>query len=496
MKPMFFTNPSNLANCSRRHFLVAAGGAAMAPALLMDALGRTTGGERRIVPVGPASKYIPLIRAAFVRRQGDYGMRWPGAIYDGEAALRKYREQILAAEKELGIQVKLRADPIYSAAEADQWLAEARAEKPDGLLIVVLDRQEHAWPTANKAIESRIPTVIFAPVGTAFTTNTALPSQKEGAFICSTDDFSQAVYGLKMIKAGAKLREMRFIVIKGAQRLDREVKFFGTKLRYVPASTFLEEYERTPLTDEIKTMASAYLKTATHIVGATKEDLFNGIKSYTVARSILEREEGDGITMDCLGALGRTKVSLPCIAWSKMLDHGLPAACEADLGAVITHALVQFLFDRPGFQQDPVAETARDCLIGAHCTCPTKLNGFSKPAEPYYLTHHHGKRDAVPRPVWRKGQRVTVADVILSEEQKPVAPDSEAPPQMIISAGTVVGNVPVPPAGGCVVSVMAKLDTQPDLLAYPGFHQLFFYGDFKKELLAYCRLFGIQPVVA
>jgi hypothetical protein len=34
------------------------------------------------------------------------------------------------------------------------------------------------------------------------------------------------------------------------------------------------------------------------------------------------------------------------------------------------------------------------------------------------------------------------------------------------------------------------------LLTYPGFHQLFFYGDFKKELLAYCQLFQIEPLVA
>ncbi len=209
-----------------------------------------------------------------------------------------------------------------------------------------------------------------------------------------------------------------------------------------------------------------------------------------MARSLLEREEADAITMDCLGALGRTRISLPCIAWSRMLDQGIPAACEADLGAVVTHALVQLLFDRPGFQQDPVPETARGCLIGAHCCCATRLNGLSQPPEPFDITHHHGNRDAVPRTHWREGQRVTIADVLLPQE----TPDNS--PQMVIGTGTVVENVPVPPHGGCVVSVMLKLDTQPNLLAYPGFHQLFFYGDYKRELLAYCNLFGIRPVVA
>ena len=290
---------------------------------------------------------------------------------------------------------------------------------------------------------------------------------------------------MKMLKVGAKLREMRFIVHKGKERNDTQAAHFGTKLRCVPAQTFLDEYRRTPMTEEVQRIAKEYLGQATKIVGPTREDVLNGVKSYVVARTIMEREEGDGITMDCLGALGRTEVSLPCIAWSRMLDHGVPAACEADIGAALTHALVQFLFDRPNFQQDPVPETANDWLIGAHCTCPTRLRGCAEPPEPYDLSHHRGVRDAVPRPVWRLGQRVTVADIIPDPEQ----------PKMYISSGEVTKNIAVPPAGGCVVSVAVKLDGVTELLGYPGFHQLFFYGDYKKELRAYCKLFKIEADV-
>jgi len=474
---------------SRRGFLMALSSAASGPRLLAQRVASAgEKGDRRIAPVGPASKYVPAIKATFVRRKEDYGILWPGAIYDGEAALRKYRQQIEAAGKQLGVRIDLRSAPIYTSGEADQWVAEARAGKPDGLLMVLLDRQQHAWPTATKAVESQIPTVVFAPIGAAFTTNTAPLAGREGVFICSTDDFRQVVYGLKMLKAGAKLREMRFIVLQGHERKDAELKPFGTKLRYVPAKEFLEEYNRTPLTEEVKRLGLERIKGAAKIVGPSEQDVFNGVKSYVVARNFLEREQGDGITMDCLGALGHTKVSLPCIAWSTMLDHGIPAACEADLGAAVTHALVQLLFDRPGFQQDPVPETVQNCLIGAHCTCPTRLSGFSKPPEPYFLSYHHGKRDAVPVPHWRIGQRVTVADVELTSRQQPKT-------RMLISTGKVVGNVSVPPAGGCVVSVMVELDGVKDLLAYPGFHQIFFYGDYRKELAAYCRLFGIEPAV-
>jgi hypothetical protein len=382
----------------------------------------------------------------------------------------------------------MRPEPIHSTAEADQWVTEAKARKPDGLLVVLLDRQRHSWPSAVRAIDSKIPTVVFAPVGAAFTTNTRSLAKRAGCYVCSTDDFDQVAYGMQMIGTNAKLRETRYVVLTGNERKDSAVKYYGTKLRYLPAKTFLEEYNRTPVTEEVKAIAAEYVNNATHVWKATEQDVLNGVKSYVVARSILEREEGDAITMNCLHALGGTDVSLPCIAWSRMLDHGIPAACEADIHAAITHALVQYLFDRPGFQQDPVAETSKGGLIGAHCTSPTRLNGFAKPPEPYYLSHHHGMRDAVPRPAWRVGQRVTVVDCGLSNNVK-------VPPKVIISAGEVVENIKVPPAGGCVVSVLVKLDGVEEYLDYPGFHQIFFYGDFKRELKAYCQMFGLEPVV-
>ncbi len=408
-------------------------------------------------------------------------------VLAGKVARADIARRAEAAAKDAKVSLVMRPEVIHSKEEAASWISRAAAEKADGLFVVLLDRQEHAWPTAALAADSKIPTVVYAPVGAAFTTNTAPLARRSGIVICSTDDFSQAAWGLKMLAAGARVREMRYVVIRGNERRDSELGHFGTKIRTIPARTFLEEYQRTPEDGEIQAMADDYMGRAKRLFMTTRQDVVNGIKSYVVARTIMEREEGDGITMDCLGALGATKVSLPCIAWSRMLDDGIPAACEADIGAALTHAIVQYLLGRPGFQQDPVPDTADGTLIGAHCSCPTRLNGFDAEPEPFYLTCHHGKRDAVPRTMWKEGQRMTSVIVGLGKDK--------APPHMVISSGTVVGNIAAPPAGGCVVSVKVKLDGVDDLLAYPGFHQLFVYGDFKRELKAYCRLFGIEDRV-
>jgi hypothetical protein len=445
-------------------------------------------------PCGPASEYIPTIRAAFVRRKEDYGMWWPGAVYDGKAARRKYTARLIETANTLGVKLDLRPEPIYSIEEAEAWLAEAKDAKVDGLVVMVHDRQRHSWPTAYKAVDTQIPTVIFSPVGTSFTTNTMALAKRGGCAVYSTDDFSQAAYGMKMLKAGAKIRRIRCIVLKGDKRFDKSMADLGITLRHLPAKTFLDEYNNMTVTDEMLAMAEDYLRRARRRTGATRQDVINGVKSYFVARNIIQREEADAITMDCLGAIARTKssVSLPCIAWSRMNDEGIPAACEADYGAVASHTIVQYLFDRPGFQQDPVADTVNQAIIGAHCSCPTRLNGFDRAPEPFDLTHHHGNRDAVPRTLWRKGQRVTSIDVLppghrLNKDAKTT--------RILISAGTVLGNVSVPPSGGCVVSVRVKFDGDQDVLDFPGFHQVFFYGDYKRQLREFCKLFGLQEWV-
>ena len=65
----------------------------------------------------------------------------------------------------------------------------------------------------------------------------------------------------------------------------------------------------------------------------------------------------------------------------------------------------------------------------------------------------------------------------------------------MFSTGTVVENLNVPPSGGCVVSVKYKMDGNQEVLSFPGFHQLFFYGDYKKELKDFCQLYNYEAKI-
>ena len=238
-------------------------------------------------------------------------MLWPGAVYDGQAARRTYTNKLISTAGKLGAKLQIRPEPIYSLAEGESWVAEAEADEADGLILVMQDRQRHSWPTAQKVAKSDIPSIIYSPLGTSFTTNTVHLAETPGCVVYATNDFSQPAYGMKMLTAAAKMRRTRCVVIRGNKRYERPLADLGITLQHVPAKTFIDEYNRTPETKEMIAMADDYIRRARKQTGCNKQDVINGVKSYVVARTILEREQGDAITMDCLGALGRTNVSLP-----------------------------------------------------------------------------------------------------------------------------------------------------------------------------------------
>jgi hypothetical protein len=187
------------------------------------------------------------------------------------AAKTRYTTLLGETAERLGVKLDLRDQPIYSLNEAESWIQDARSNGSDGLILLLLDRQRHAWPTAGLAAESGIRTVIFSPLGSSFTTNTIHLAEKPGTVIYSTDDFSQPAYGMKMLAAAAKMKRCRCVVLEG---------------------------------DEQR------------------------------------------------------------------------ASSIPDLEAVATHILVQYLLDRPGFQQDPVAVWCRSVssLMASRMSCPFQVS--------------------------------------------------------------------------------------------------------------------------
>jgi len=131
---------------------------------------------------------------------------------------------------------------------------------------------------------------------------------------------------------------------------------------------------------------------------------------------------------------------------------------------------------------DPEPETVKNVLIAAHCVSGTRIYGFDRPNEhaEYILRSHSESNLGVSTQVlWPIGQPVTLIDVL-------------NPTTVCVDTGTVVGNVNTPPAGGCRTSVEIQMDRIEDSRDVVGFHQVVSLGNHRREVEAFCQMYGLN----
>jgi hypothetical protein len=469
------------AEFTRREVLVTMAGAGLAAGLAGSGV-LTAAAEAGDTP----SASDPLdIRVVYLRPKGKYWLGWPGTFWDPDGFAAKSRQRVEQFGKELGIQPVFEPAPIHEAAEIDAFVKKVQAEKPKAVLVFPLHADEFISGAVDKIAQSGIPTIIFAGLGmwhTGFAQLVVPTSRRNGVYMPSSGDYELGPvrFGMKMIQTNYRLQRTKIAVLRGNETREEKMSPLGLVMRFLPRRRFPDVLKTIQETPEVIAMAERRAKAAQKVVEPTRQDLINAAKNYFASLKIMEEEGCQGITMDCLGLVGNREIPTPpCLAWAEMFEHGRSGTCEADLNAVMSHELCLKLLDRPGFQQDPVAETEHNTLIGAHCVCATKLNGWDQPAVPHILRSHSESNLGVSVQVlWPVGQDVTVMQIV-------------HPNKILLGKGKVLRNYDTPPAGGCRTSVEITLDGPPDTRDTKGFHQLFILGDHVRQFQAYAQLYGI-----
>jgi len=473
---------------SRRDCMKLASASALGAGVMQCAL--AAGAEKQDKPAGAdfvdptGRRPRPEVRVAatFFELPRPYWLGWPGTTYDLDAHEKEYSTLLTQSAKRLGIQVNLESKPLSTEADVGAWIAKLKAQKPHGILVML--QEIHCWPWAERAArETGIPLIVFAPVGTAFTGHVLRACRVPGLHAISSLEWSAVEAGLRMIRAKRRFEETRVLWIRKDQRNETVLDRLGVKVRAIPRDTFNQEFDKQPVTEEVRDLASDMRRQAKKIVEPTEEDTVNCTRAYAAAKRLMAAEKANALARDCLGMVKANLVPTPpCGAWTLLQDQGITAGCEADLFGAISLMMTSYLMDRPGFMNDPVPETVHNTLIAAHCTAGTRIEGFDRPAAPFILRDHSESSLGVSMQVlWPVGETVTL--VRFSNEN-----------QMIIDTGRVVANIDTPPAGGCRTSVEIKMDEVADCRDVKGFHQVVVLGNHRRELQGFCDLYGIKHI--
>lgn len=420
------------------------------------------------------------IAATFLELPRPYWLGWPGTTYDLDGHQKEYSDLLAQSAQRLGVKVALEPKPVNSDETLAAWIAKVKGEKPHGLLVML--QHIHCWGWATEvAKQTGIPLIIFAPVGMAFTGHVAGPSRMPGVHVISSLQWPAVEAGLHMVKAKRMFEETRVLWIRGNERNETVIERLGTKALAIPRDTFNQEFDKQPITQEVKDLAADFRKNAAKIVEPDETDILNSMRAYVTAKRLLAAEKANALSMDCLGMVAAKLVPTPpCGAWTKLQDEGITAGCEADLFGALSLMMTSYLLDRPGYMNDPVPETVNNTLIAAHCTSGSRIAGFDKPPAPYVLRDHSESSLGVATQIlWPEGQPITLVRFT-------------GPNEMIIDTGKVVSNVQTPPAGGCRTSVEIQMDDVEDCRDVRGFHQVVTLGNHRRVLQGFCDLYGIK----
>lgn len=471
-----------LAHCplkmGRRDFWATAGASALALKLGLFDFGSSLFADDQTT----AKK--PRMRALFFRPDKDeYWMSWPGKGYDPERAQIEYTKTLTAAAKQLDVHLDVCPVPINSPESVAAAVEQIGQSPPDGLILTVMHVK--SWPLVNCVAESKgdIPTIVFSPLGTSFKDHHRKTRDVPKTFVAATPDHNWLATGMRMLKTSHEMERARICILTDAATGDHKISPVGTTLHFLPLARWNDEFRKVKNTPEMREIAKYYVIESKEIAEPEKEDVFNAVKNYVVARRIMSAEQCDGISVDCALLVGDKRASCgPCLAWSRLLDEGIVGACEADGDAAVSLLLALRLFGRPGFMQDPAPNTVDNTVIASHCTCATKLEGPDKPHAPFSLRSHFESNTGLALQVlWPAGRDITMLKF-------------QRPNSMLVGTGRVVDNVQPSVPSGCRTAVEIEIDGSTDPRDVKGHHQVLVCGKFDKPLKAFCKLAGLKVV--
>jgi len=456
---------------TRRSFLATAAAAGMAAALAKTPMLAFASPSRAEIPK-PAGG--PRVRVVFVRPPEEPIVSWPGGNCDVPAQQALFTRTLREAAEKIGVQLDVRDEPLHKPEDVSAFLDRIKQSPPDGLIVAAMSLG--LWAPVNEIVEKRgdVPTIIYSHAS-GFTDHLQCGRNTPKTFLAATTDVPWLATALRMFYTNWRLRNTRILMLTEAGR-DVTLQPWGTQLRFIDKKRFEEVFKQVEESAEVRGIAKSYARNAKRIVEPSKKDILNAAKNYVACSRLMEAEKCHGISIACLGW-----VNPVCMSFSKLLDEGIPAVCEADQNAVIGELLAIHLLNRPGFIQDPSPNTVNNTFIVSHCTSPTRLEGLDKDKrEDYWLRSYHTRTGCSMEVMWPIGKEVTILQA------------NAGAPSMFVGTGRVRSNISQPPTGCCRTAVELEMDRVSDTRDVKGFHQLILLGNHAGTLQAYGRLFDIK----
>ncbi|KXA92589.1 hypothetical protein AKJ37_02910 [candidate division MSBL1 archaeon SCGC-AAA259I09] len=304
------------------------------------------------------------------------------------------------------------------------------------------------------------------------------------------NDYGKLLAKLRAYRAVKKLEESKVLCVgepndffAGGLAARAAVDKFRPAIDYMSFETFKKRLEEKSLEDEeVIEVKDRFLDNASTVSGEIDEETsLRSARVYVVLKELIEENEYDAITINCLSGILDLVGTTPCIAFQRLRDEGVPAVCEADIPQLVTTILLRHIAEKPTFINDPVIIPDENKVVVAHCTAPTKMGGYDEEAEDYDASlHHETKLGLAPSVKFSEGREITLAGV------------SHDFDEMVATKGVITRNTSY---HICISQAEIEVEDSQFLLDnFKGFHWVMVYDEWIEELEKACDLLSIQLI--
>jgi L-fucose isomerase-like protein len=190
---------------------------------------------------------------------------------------------------------------------------------------------------------------------------------------------------------------------------DQIYKRTGVRIQYRPLDELAALYKGV---DEAgaRSEMERWKKEAVEVIQVSDKAILDACRLFVLLLSIIEKEGLSAVSMDCLGFTMSPNATLPhpCIAFARLRDEGVTAACEADVCGMLSSMLLQEVIRKPSFMCNVMSvDLQKSSIVFSHCVAPLKLNGSNAAPMKYRLHDYHGfGRGVVPEVEFPEGMEV------------------------------------------------------------------------------------------
>ena len=470
--------------CTRRTFLetgVAAGGLMLAGAAWTHA---------RASEVPPKPRTKARICVIFTGRPGPADRGWNADATQMQTMQARLRK----AQQALG-----NVDLLIGQATSPDETAALLEKAGPGTPVLAINLNCFALTRVVKPIlDQNRPTAVFSLPASGHDWMYPHRWQRQGhpVTLLPSSDYDELERALRLLRVIPMMRQTRMLLFppaRGTQaaRSPEEVKKrLGADVVAVDEKDFNDLIQNAD-DKACNAEAARWTQGAKEILEPTADDIAKAARVSIALQNLMEKEQAQGLAIGtCMGWLPK---GFPCLGFARLRDAGLPAACEGDMDSLLTMLMLQYAFDRAGFQGNATFDTSKGALWTAHCTAPLRMDGPDGKPAPYLLRGHSEVRGSgcVPEVQYRVGETITRTkfvdlDTILVSTGKII----EVPERSVRACRTQIVTE-VRDAAKMAVNWSKALDTEDAMTLL---HRVVVYGDHMDSLGHLARLMGLKVI--